>query len=114
MRLDSKSVALVVLCLSSVLACSAKPAPPPPEMVIRVEQHPDGVSDSIWEEPMIDVIDVPPGLDPDGVYYRPAHKEVVEIRQGRWKMHKKPVAAAPVDVEVSESIEPEECDEPCK
>lgn len=47
-----------------------------------------GVVEYVWEEPMIDVIEVPPGLDPDGVYYRPAHQEVVEIRQGRWKYYR--------------------------
>lgn len=47
-----------------------------------------GVEEHIWEEPMVDVIDVPPGLDPEGHYYRPAHQEVVEIRQGRWKFMK--------------------------
>lgn len=47
-----------------------------------------GVEEHIWEEPMVDVIDVPPGLDPEGHYYRPAHQEVVEVRQGRWKYMK--------------------------
>lgn len=47
-----------------------------------------GVVDYIWEEPMVDVIEVPPGLDPEGHYYRPAHHEVVEIRQGRWQYYK--------------------------
>lgn len=47
-----------------------------------------GVVEYVWEEPMIDVIEVPPGLDPDGIYYRPAHQEVVEIRQGRWKYYR--------------------------
>lgn len=47
-----------------------------------------GVVEYVWEEPMIDVIEVPPGLDPDGIYYRPAHQEVVEIRQGRWKHYR--------------------------
>jgi hypothetical protein len=47
-----------------------------------------GVVEYVWEEPMIDVIEVPPGLDPDGVYYRPAHQEIVEIRQGRWKYYR--------------------------
>jgi hypothetical protein len=42
------------------------------------------------EEPMVDVVEVPPGLDPEGHYYRPAHEEVVEIRQGRWQYYKKP------------------------
>lgn len=49
-----------------------------------------GVVEYTWEEPMVDVIEVPPGLDPEGVYYRPAHQEVVEIRQGRWQYSRKP------------------------
>ena len=46
-----------------------------------------GVVEYVWEEPMVDVIEVPPGLDPDGIYYRPAHQAIVEIRQGRWKYY---------------------------
>lgn len=48
----------------------------------------DGIAPHIWEEPMVDVIDVPPGLDPEGNYYRPAHQEVIEIRQGRWQYYR--------------------------
>lgn len=48
-----------------------------------------GVVQMVWEEPMVDVIDQPPGLDPEGHYYRPAHQAVVEIRQGRWKQAEK-------------------------
>lgn len=44
-----------------------------------------GVVTYIWEEPMTDVVDVPPGLDPEGHYYRRAHQAVVEVRQGKWK-----------------------------
>ncbi len=51
--------------------------------------QPPGVTQYVWEEPMVDAIDVPPGLDPDGIYYRPAHKEIVEIRQGRWRYYNK-------------------------
>jgi len=47
----------------------------------------DGIAPHIWEEPMVDVIDVPPGTDPEGHYYRPAHQEVVEIRQGKWQYY---------------------------
>ena len=47
-----------------------------------------GAVEEIWEEPMVDVIDVPPGLDPEGHYYRPGHQEVVEIRQGRWRYYR--------------------------
>jgi len=47
-----------------------------------------GIVEYIWEEPMVDVVDVPPGLDPEGHYYRPAHQEVIEVRQGRWKYYR--------------------------
>jgi hypothetical protein len=55
----------------------------------RVQDVP-GAVEYIWEEPMVDVVDVPPGLDPEGHYYRPGHQEVVEIRQGRWQYYKRP------------------------
>ncbi len=55
----------------------------------RVQNVP-GAVEYIWEEPMVDVVDVPPGLDPEGHYYRPGHQEVVEIRQGRWQYYKRP------------------------
>jgi hypothetical protein len=55
----------------------------------RVHEVP-GAVEYVWEEPMVDVIDVPPGLDPEGHYYRPGHQEVVEIRQGRWQYYKRP------------------------
>lgn len=47
-----------------------------------------GTTEVVWEEPMVDSVDVPPGLDPEGHYYRPGHKQIVEIRQGRWKSYK--------------------------
>jgi hypothetical protein len=55
----------------------------------RVQEVP-GAVEYIWEEPMVDVVDVPPGLDPEGHYYRPGHQEVVEVRQGRWQYYKRP------------------------
>lgn len=58
-----------------------------PELEVR---NIPGVVEYIWEEPMVDVVDVPPGLDPEGHYYRPAHQEVVEVRQGRWQYYRKP------------------------
>lgn len=47
-----------------------------------------GVVNYVWEEPMVDVINVPPGLDPEGHYYRPGHQEVIENRQGRWQYYR--------------------------
>jgi hypothetical protein len=55
----------------------------------RVQDVP-GAVEYIWEEPMVDVVDIPPGLDPEGHYYRPGHQEVVEVRQGRWQYYKRP------------------------
>ena len=57
-------------------------------VVQEVVRTAPGVVEYVWEEPMVDVIDVPPGLDPEGVYYRPAHQSIVEIRQGRWNYQK--------------------------
>jgi hypothetical protein len=58
-------------------------------VVERVYVPPEsGVVQYVWEEPMVDVVEVPPGLDPEGHYYRPAHQEVIEIRQGRWQYYK--------------------------
>lgn len=62
----------------------------PPTVVEYRVKEPPGVVEYIWEEPMVDVVDVPPGLDPEGHYYRPGHQEVTEIRQGRWQYYKKP------------------------
>lgn len=58
------------------------------EVVTQTAQQAPGVVEYVWEEPMVDVVEVPPGLDPEGHYYRPAHQEVVEIRQGRWNYYK--------------------------
>lgn len=61
--------------------------PVQPEVISTVEKVP-GAVDFIWEEPMVDVVDVPPGLDPEGTYYRPGHQETVEVRQGKWKYYR--------------------------
>ncbi len=93
----NKNVILSVLAASllGMTGCAAKSASSDmgQATVVQVVQPP-GVVEDIWEEPMTDVVDVPPGLDPEGHYYRPAHQEVVEIRQGRWKYHRKPEDAA--------------------
>ena len=84
-RLGSKfSQATILGFLGVIIGACAKPALPPEQV-----KYP-GVVEYVWEEPMVDVIEVPPGLDPEGHYYRPAHREVVEIRQGRWRYHGDP------------------------
>lgn len=101
--MDVSKTKFVVLGLSCMLmaSCSAKDlggcrtkGDPSCTQVTKeiVIQEPvrtaPGVVEYVWEEPMVDVVEIPPGLDPDGVYYRPAHQSIVEIRQGRWKYYK--------------------------
>jgi hypothetical protein len=81
----------LVLCGTACTRTVVVPAPvssplSPSELTGSPSQQ-SGVYNYIWEEPMVDVVDVPPGLDPEGHYYRPAHQEVIEIRQGRWKYY---------------------------
>ena len=88
-ELHGKTIVLAA-ALAALSGCSMSrtntrvEAPPPPACA----ELPAGVVREVWAEPMVDVIDVPPGLDPEGHYYRPAHREVVEIRQGRWQAQK--------------------------
>ena len=84
-------VAVACMAIAPLAAgCSTPPPPPaePPVVEYQVRNVP-GVVEYVWEEPMVDVVDVPPGLDPEGHYYRPGHEEVVEIRQGRWQYYKR-------------------------
>jgi hypothetical protein len=79
--------------LISLTACSSHTASSRTSLdeVVVMRDNPrmaPGVVEYVWEEPMVDVIDVPPGLDPEGIYYLPAHQEVVEIRQGRYKYYR--------------------------
>ncbi|NMC63326.1 MAG: hypothetical protein GYA55_09185 [SAR324 cluster bacterium] len=76
------------LAIGTLSSCSATNGTEAVAPIIVHEQAP-GVVQEVWEEPMVDVIDVPPGLDPEGIYYRPGHQEVVEIRQGRWQYYNK-------------------------
>jgi len=81
----------ILVCLVSAVStgCSTEQPAPPASIEYQVRNVP-GVVEYAWEEPMVDVVEVPPGLDPEGHYYRPAHEEVVEVRQGRWQYYKKP------------------------
>jgi len=74
-------------CSSSKSSSSLPQYNTEPPAAHQITSPAPGVVGFVWEEPMVDVIDVPPGLDPEGIYYRPAHQSIVEIRQGRWKYH---------------------------
>jgi hypothetical protein len=83
-------VATTLLALTGTLlgACAPKQPPAPVCVGQACQPLPPGTTQFVWEEPMVDTVDVPPGVDPEGIYYRPAHKEVVEVRQGRYKNYK--------------------------
>ncbi len=84
-------IALIALGSSGCGCCgSTKSEVVKPTLVEYRVQDVPGAVEYIWEEPMVDVADIPPGLDPEGHYYRPGHQEVVEIRQGRWQYYKRP------------------------
>ena len=92
-RIGSLTIAAGALLL--LTGCSTQTATSRTSMeeVVVMRDNPrwaPGVVEYVWEEPMVDVVDVPAGLDPEGHYYRPAHEEIVEIRQGRWKYYRQP------------------------
>jgi len=77
-----------VICLTG---CSSTRTTQVRDMVVATQQSSErvpGAVEYVWEEPMVDVIDNPPGLDPEGYYYIPGHQSVVEIRQGRWRHYR--------------------------
>ncbi len=88
-KVASSGLMMALMGLSVISGCAPSAnSPSTPESYSagtpRIASE-DGVVAGVWEPPIVDVIQVPPGLDPEGHYYRPAHDEVVEIRQGRWK-----------------------------
>lgn len=84
-----KAIGAIISC-ALLTGCAGYSSQEPQSAVVtqQVTRTAPGVVEYMWEEPMVDVVEVPPGLDPEGTYYRPAHQEVVEIRQGRWKFYR--------------------------
>jgi hypothetical protein len=80
---------VALITIVGLSACARNRPEVAPTIEYQVRNVP-GAVEYIWEEPMVDVVDVPPGLDPEGHYYRPGHQEVVEIRQGRWQYYRRP------------------------
>lgn len=79
---------LVLLVMMVSVACAKPQTQPTIRDVVKAEtadvQEPvPGTVDHVWEEQMQDTVMVPAQLDPTGTYYRPAHKTVVEIYEGR-------------------------------
>ena len=80
-----------------VVGCSeSRGAKPPSTMVVRQAMNElerdrvPGTVDDVWAEPMYDTVKVPGQLDRKGIYYRKAHKTLVEIRPGRYQLQEFP------------------------
>jgi hypothetical protein len=81
------SASLLAL-LPALNACISSQATTQTQEVATVREttrHIPGVVEGIVDTQMVDEVDMPPALDPEGVYYRPAHKTLVEVRPGRYR-----------------------------
>ena len=87
-RIITATSALLVLAGCSQSSIERTQSSQPIVMQQPANLNAAGVVNYVWEEPMVDVINVPPGLDPEGHYYRPGHQEVIENRQGRWQYYR--------------------------
>ena len=61
-----------------------------------------GTVNDLWVEPMIDQVRVPGQIDAKGVYYRPSHNTLAEIRHGRFQKVQYPDEYAPGGNNVSD------------
>jgi hypothetical protein len=75
-----------LFCLAS---CSAKTQEIKPEtryiVLDKAAPVPPGVIRYCWEEPMVELEPIGPGLDSDERWYQPAHIAIREVKQGRWR-----------------------------
>ncbi|MCS6893667.1 MAG: hypothetical protein NZO16_03765 [Deltaproteobacteria bacterium] len=77
----SACLVLTICLLAGCATTSKKTAMAEPEVVVIRDS---GTQLYVWEPPMVDVVEIPAGLDPEGIYYRPEHQQIVEIKQGKW------------------------------
>lgn len=79
---------LIILAIATTISCSSKQQIQKEVIVEKNYVISDpGAVEFVWEPPLINVVEVPPGLDPEGHYYRPHHQEIVEIKPGRWQYY---------------------------
>lgn len=79
----------VVFFMVILSACSTPPQGIPMKAVeVQAEAYENkvpGTVDRVWQEPMYNQVQVPAQLDPNGVYYRPSHNALVEIRKDKFQ-----------------------------
>jgi hypothetical protein len=88
------TIAALVSCSAILSGCSplslGGESPVDSRRVVVERQYPvnaEGSVNYVWEEPTREVVDVPPGVDAEGHYYRPGHQAVVETLPGRYKFY---------------------------
>lgn len=88
MKINILYKSLILLPLLFTLSCSSKKQMAKEVIIEKSYVISDpGAVEFVWEPPLINVVNVPPGLDPEGHYYRPQHQEIVEIKPGRWQYY---------------------------
>lgn len=88
MKMNILYKSLILLPLLLAVSCSSKKQVAKEVIIEKSYVISDpGAVEFVWEPPLINVVNVPPGLDPEGHYYRPQHQEIVEIKPGRWQYY---------------------------
>lgn len=89
-----RSLTVGLILMLSLNCCSGSNTEIPlraQEIPLDVPENPvPGTVTNLWAEPMVNQIEVPGQLDPNGIYYRPPHQAIVEIRQGRYQKEEFP------------------------
>ena len=100
-----KMIFISIPLVFSLAACSSKKVNteiPYEARLIKIDVQENSVPGTVQEvyiEPMVDQVQVPGRLDPNGVYYIPPHQEVVEIRRDKYQL-----IQYPEDEQVKESV----------
>lgn len=88
-----RALLVLIVMLAGLVSCSTADKEPIEELVVvrqttaELEREPvPGTETGVWVEPIYNTVRVPAQLDPSGMYYRPSHNAVVEIRPGRHQL----------------------------
>lgn len=85
-------VFVICLMLFTFVACTSSAQQGVTKTVVvreatnELEKDPvPGTQSDVWVEPMYEQVRVPAAIDPHGVYYRPSHNTLIEVRPGKYQ-----------------------------